>query len=46
MSSNDNVKTGRGASMLLHHYWTFHDGTIECYRGTEDTLQTLRTFQG
>ena len=36
---------GRSASMLLHHYWMFRDGKIEYYRGAEDTLQTLRTFQ-
>jgi ketosteroid isomerase-like protein len=36
---------GRSASMLLHHYWKLRDGKIEYYRGAEDTLQTLRTFQ-
>jgi hypothetical protein len=32
--------------MLLHHYWKFRDGKIEYYRGAEDTLLMLRTFQG
>jgi uncharacterized protein len=36
---------GRRASMLLHHYFTFRDGKIAHYRGSEDTLQTLRTVQ-
>jgi ketosteroid isomerase-like protein len=37
---------GGNASMLLHHYWKFRDGKIEYYRGAEDTLLMLRTFQG
>jgi ketosteroid isomerase-like protein len=36
---------GRGASMLLHHYWKVRDGKIEYYRGAEDTLLTRRTVQ-
>jgi ketosteroid isomerase-like protein len=40
------LANGRSASMLLHHYWKFRDGKIEYYRGAEDTLQTLRTYQG
>jgi ketosteroid isomerase-like protein len=38
--------TGRRASMLLHHYWTFRDGKIASYRGGEDSLLTLRTVTG
>ena len=26
--------------MDLHHYFTFNDGKIAYYRGTEDTAQT------
>ena len=29
----------------LHHHFRFRDGKIAYYRGTEDTLQTLRTLQ-
>ena len=32
--------TGRTASMDLHHWFTFRDGKIAHYRGTEDTAQT------
>jgi len=38
--------TGKVAEMQLHHYWKFRDGKIARYRGAEDTLQTLRTFEG
>jgi ketosteroid isomerase-like protein len=31
--------------MELHHHWRFRDGKIARYRGAEDTLQTLQTFQ-
>ncbi len=34
-------KTGKGAAMNLHHYFRFHDGRIEYYRGTEDVPQTV-----
>jgi len=37
--------TGKVADMALHHHWHFRDGKIAHYRGAEDTLQTLRTFQ-
>ena len=30
----------RAAAMDLHHRFTFRDGKIAYYRGTEDTLQT------
>ena len=33
------------AAMDLHHHFRFRDGKIAFYRGTEDTLQTLRTLQ-
>ena len=36
---------GKAATMNLHHHWTFRDGKIAYYRGAEDTLATLRTFQ-
>jgi ketosteroid isomerase-like protein len=32
--------TGRGISMELHHQFTFRDGKVCRYRGTEDTQQT------
>jgi hypothetical protein len=37
--------TGTAAAMDLHHSFRFRDGKIAFYRGTEDTLQTLRTLQ-
>src|SRR3954447_4876000 len=33
--------TGREAAMHLHHYWRLRDGKVACYRGSEDTAQTL-----
>jgi ketosteroid isomerase-like protein len=35
--------TGRQATMLLIHYFSFRDGKIAFYRGSEDTLLTMRT---
>jgi ketosteroid isomerase-like protein len=32
--------TGKTAAMNLHHFFTFRDGKIAYYRGTEDTAQT------
>jgi len=32
--------TGQAAAMNLHHFFTFRDGKIAYYRGTEDTAQT------
>ena len=32
--------TGKAAEMNLHHFFTFRDGKIAYYRGTEDTAQT------
>ena len=37
--------TGKIADMQLHHHWEFRDGKIVRYRGSEDSLQTLRTFE-
>jgi ketosteroid isomerase-like protein len=34
------VTTGRGISMELHHRFSFRDGKVCLYRGTEDTQQT------
>ncbi len=31
--------------MNLHHYFTFRDGKIVYYRGTEDTAQTAAVLQ-
>lgn len=36
---------GKSAAMTFHHHWKFRDGKIAYYRGAEDTLLTLRTFQ-
>jgi ketosteroid isomerase-like protein len=38
--------TGKTAAMDLHHYFTFRDGKIAYYRGTEDTAQTQAVLQG
>ena len=32
--------TGKTVAMDLHHFFTFRDGKIAYYRGTEDTAQT------
>ena len=37
--------TGRTAAMHLHHYFTFRDGKIAYYRGSEDSAQTVATLQ-
>ena len=36
--------TGKTAAMDLHHFFTFRDGKIVYYRGTEDTAQTLEVL--
>jgi hypothetical protein len=36
--------TGKTAAMDLHHRFTFRDGKITYYRGTEDTLVTSETL--
>jgi len=33
-------RTGKSTAMDLHHRFTFRDGKIAYYRGTEDTAQT------
>lgn len=38
--------TGRSAAMNLHHFFTFRDGKIAYYRGTEDTAQTAAVLRG
>ena len=37
--------TGRSSSMNLHHWFTFRDGKIAHYRGSEDTAQTVAVLQ-
>jgi len=37
--------TGKIAEMDIHHQWRVRDGKVAYYRGSEDSLQTLRTFQ-
>src|SRR5712671_6546989 len=37
--------TGKTAAMDLHHVFTFRDGKIAYYRGTEDTAQTQAALQ-
>jgi ketosteroid isomerase-like protein len=37
--------TGKTAAMDLHHFFTFRDGRIAYYRGTEDTAQTEAVLQ-
>jgi uncharacterized protein len=37
--------TGKTAEMNLHHFFTFRDGKIAYYRGTEDTAQTEAVLQ-
>jgi ketosteroid isomerase-like protein len=32
--------------MNLHHFFTFRDGKIAHYRGTEDTAQTEAVLHG
>ena len=38
--------TGKASAMDLHHFFTFRDGKIAYYRGTEDTAQTEAVLQG
>jgi ketosteroid isomerase-like protein len=37
---------GKAVSSDLHHRFTFRDGKISYYRGTEDTLQTVEALGG
>ena len=34
-------ETGKEAAMHLHHYWRLRDGKVACFRGSEDTSQTV-----
>jgi len=38
------VKTGREASMTMHHYWRLRDGKVTYFRGSEDTELTAEVF--
>ncbi len=38
--------TGKPLSMHLHHYFRFRDGRVECYRGSEDSAQTVAALAG
>jgi ketosteroid isomerase-like protein len=38
-------RTGKTAAMYLHHFFTFRDGQIAYYRGTEDTAQTAAVLR-
>jgi ketosteroid isomerase-like protein len=40
------TKTGKSVDMEIHHHFHFTDGKISRYRGSEDTLQTLRAIEG
>jgi len=37
--------TGKAEAMNLHHFFTFRDGKIAYYRGTEDTEQTVAVLR-
>ena len=37
--------TGKPVAMNLHHFFTFRDGKIAYYRGTEDTAQTEQALR-
>jgi ketosteroid isomerase-like protein len=38
------LKTGREASMTMHHYWRLLDGQVTYFRGSEDTELTAEIF--
>ena len=38
------ARTGREASMTMHHYWRIGDGKATYFRGSEDTELTARVF--
>jgi ketosteroid isomerase-like protein len=38
--------TGKSEEMNLHHWFTFRDGKIAHYRGSEDTAQTEAVLRG
>jgi ketosteroid isomerase-like protein len=37
--------TGQSMTQHLHHYFRFRDGTIDYYRGSEDTAATVATLR-
>ena len=39
------TKTGKTVDMEIHHHFHFSDTLISRYRGSEDTLQTLRSYE-
>jgi ketosteroid isomerase-like protein len=39
------TKTGKTVDMEIHHHFHFTGGKISRYRGSEDTLQTLRSYE-
>ena len=39
------LATGKRSAMNLHHWFTFRDGKIAMYRGTEDTIQTVEALK-
>jgi ketosteroid isomerase-like protein len=39
------TKTGKTVDMEIHHHFHFTGGKISRYRGSEDTLQTLRSLE-
>jgi ketosteroid isomerase-like protein len=39
------TKTGKSVDMELHHQFHFVGGKISRYRGTEDTVQTMRALE-
>ena len=39
-------QTGKSAEMNLHHHFSFRDGKVAYYRGTEDTAQTESVLRG
>jgi ketosteroid isomerase-like protein len=38
------ARTGREASMTMHHYWRIRDGKATYFRGSEDTELTAQVF--
>jgi ketosteroid isomerase-like protein len=41
-----NTSNGNTVDMEIHHHFRFRGDKISRYRGSEDTLQTLRAFEG
>ena len=38
--------SGKAVDMEIHHHFRFRGDKVSRYRGSEDTLQTLRAFEG